>query len=178
MKGNRQGSATVVQRWAVVGVFDDHHLAGQAVSELCRAGFVKEQIDVASPRYGGCSGDPVGEADAGRIAGTSSDARLGELVGGDFLDAVIPGVDPADVAGWGKVASCVPPAGREVAGFVGNLLGAGIPEPEARYYRQEWEAGRTVITVASGRRSREAITILRRHGSYDMLSGIVSRPLF
>ena len=35
-------------------------------------------------------------------------------------------------------------------------LGAGIPEPEARYYCEEWEAGRTVITIASGRRSREA----------------------
>jgi hypothetical protein len=178
MKGHRQGSATVVRRWTVVGVFDDHHLAGQAVSELCRAGFGKEQIEVALPRSWGCSGDSEGEADAGTIAGTSNDARLGELVGGDFLDAVIPGVDPADAPGWGKVTSWIRPAGQEVAGFVGNLLGAGIPEPEARYYRGEWEAGRTVITVASGRRSREAITILRRHGSYDMLSGIVSRPVF
>jgi hypothetical protein len=178
MKGHRQGSAPVVRRWTVVGVFDDHHLAGQAVSELCRAGFGKDQIDVAVPRYGGCSGNSVGEADAERSIGTSSDARLGELVGGDCLDAVIPGVDPADAAEWGKVASWVQPAGQEVAGFVGNLLGADIPEPEARYYRGEWEAGRTVITVASGRRSREAITILRRHGSYDMLSGIVSRPVF
>jgi hypothetical protein len=178
MKGHRQGSATVVRRWTVVGVFDDHHLAGQAVSELGRAGFCKEQIDVALPRYERCSGNSVGEADAGSRVGTSIDARLGELVGGDLLDAVIPGVDPADAAGWGKVASWVRPAGQEVVGFVGNLLGAGIPEHEARYYREEWEAGRTVITVASGRRSHEAITILRRHGSYDMLSGIVSRPMF
>jgi hypothetical protein len=178
MKGHRQGSATVVRRWTVVGVFDDHHLAGQAVSELCRAGFGKEQIDVAVSRYGGCNGSSVGEADAGTNAGTSSDARLGAFVGGDRHDAIIPGVDPADVAGRGKVASWVPPAANEVAGFVGNLIGAGIPEPEARYYREEWEAGRTVITVASGHRSREAITILRRHGSYDMLSGIVSRPVF
>jgi hypothetical protein len=178
MKGNRQGSATVVQRWAVVGVFDDHHLAGQAVNELCRAGFAKEQIDVAVPRAGGCRGHSVGEAYPKESLGRSSDARLGALIGGDLLDAVIPGSDPAGAAGWGKLASWVPPAGQDVVGFVGNLLGAGISEPEARYYRDEWEAGRTVITVASGRRSREAITILRRHGSYDMLSGIVSRPLF
>ena len=66
-------------------------------------------------------------------------------------------------------------AGAGVPGLLGMLVGAGVPEPEARYYRDEFEAGRTIVAVTAGSRRQEARAILRRHGSYDMLSGILSR---
>ena len=59
-------------------------------------------------------------------------------------------------------------AGACIAGLVGALVGAGIPEDEAKYYHGEFEAGRTIVTVSAGSRYDEAAAILRRFGAYDM----------
>jgi len=59
-------------------------------------------------------------------------------------------------------------AGAGIAGLVGALIGAGVPEHEARYYHQEFEAGRTIVTVHADGRADEAMAILRRFGAYDM----------
>jgi hypothetical protein len=72
----------------------------------------------------------------------------------------------------GTVAAA--PATAVDAGLVGVLAGAGMPEHEARYYQDELEAGRAIVTVSAHRRAPQARAILRRHGSYDMLSGILS----
>ena len=53
--------------------------------------------------------------------------------------------------------------------LVGALVGAGLPEHEAKYYQAELEAGRTIVTVTGGL-ADEASAILRRCGAYDMTS--------
>jgi hypothetical protein len=58
--------------------------------------------------------------------------------------------------------------GAAIGGVIGALTGAGIPEDEARYYQNEFEAGRTIVTVKADKRCDEAMMILRRHGAYDM----------
>jgi uncharacterized protein (TIGR02271 family) len=52
-------------------------------------------------------------------------------------------------------------------GIEGNLTDTGVSEGDARYYQQEYEAGRIIITVRAGDRKQEALDILRRYGAYD-----------
>jgi hypothetical protein len=59
-------------------------------------------------------------------------------------------------------------AGAGIAGLVGALIGAGIPEEEANYYQGEFESGRTIVTVQADGRADEAMAILSRHNAYDM----------
>jgi hypothetical protein len=51
---------------------------------------------------------------------------------------------------------------------LGALIGLGIPEEEAVFYRDEFEAGRVLVTVRAGDRASESAAVLRRHGAYDV----------
>ncbi|MBV8317271.1 MAG: hypothetical protein JOZ53_20220 [Planctomycetaceae bacterium] len=61
-------------------------------------------------------------------------------------------------------------AGAGIAGLVGALVGAGLPEHEAKFYQGEFEAGRAIVTVNAAGRADEAAAVLRRNGAYDMSS--------
>ena len=52
-------------------------------------------------------------------------------------------------------------------GIAGNLTETGVSEGDARYYQQEYEAGRIIITVRANERKQEALDTLRRYGAYD-----------
>ena len=52
-------------------------------------------------------------------------------------------------------------------GIAGNLTETGVSEGDARYYQQEYEAGRIIITVRANDRKQDALDILRRYGAYD-----------
>ena len=81
---------------------------------------------------------------------------------------MIPVVGPAIAAGTLGVIVSNAAAGAGIVGLVGALVGAGVPEHEAKFYDKEFEAGRTVVTVTADHRADEATAILRRHGAYDM----------
>ena len=93
---------------------------------------------------------------------------LGALAGLGVISGVIPVIGPAIAAGTLGVILSNAAAGAGIVGLVGALIGAGVPEHEAKYYHQEFEAGRTVVTVMSDGRGNEATAILLRHGAYDM----------
>jgi hypothetical protein len=174
MKIKRQHTARVQGRMTVVGVFDDDQLAEQAIRELSRVGFGESQIRVSL--RGGHEWRVERGTEQEAHAGSSPLAGSGSvgLAGVSVLAAFVPLIGSAFAAGTsdGTISSAVAAAG--VASVVGALIGAGVPAHEARYYRDEFEAGRTIVTVAAGSREREARAILRRHGSYDMISGILS----
>jgi len=77
-------------------------------------------------------------------------------------------IGPAIAAGTLGVILSNAAVGAGVAGLVGALIGAGIPEEEAQYYQSEFEAGRAIVTVTANGRADEATAILRRYGAYDM----------
>lgn len=52
-------------------------------------------------------------------------------------------------------------------GIAGNLTDTGVSEGDARYYQQEYEAGRFIVTVRANGRKQEALDTLRRYGAYD-----------
>src|SRR5829696_4220286 len=44
----------------------------------------------------------------------------------------------------------------------------GVPEDEAKYYNEEFESGRTLVTVKADGQYDEARRILQDHGAYDI----------
>jgi uncharacterized protein (TIGR02271 family) len=56
--------------------------------------------------------------------------------------------------------------GEVSTGLPGNLEEMGVPKGEIRYYSQEYEAGRTIITVIADGRQQEMLDILNRHGGH------------
>lgn len=161
-------------RSTVVGVFEDRLQANQAVTELHEAGFTDKQIGVAL-KHAESDGDIAAtgtdsHAGSGALTGALTGLGLGALAGLGVLAGVVPVVGPAIAAGTLGVILSNAAAGAGIVGLVGALVGAGIPEHEAKYYHDEFEAGRAIVTVNVGSRSDEAAAILRRNGAYDMSS--------
>jgi len=172
-------AAAHTQRCTVVGVFEDNRRADQAVADLMRAGFRKDQIGVAmrhsdSTQQVGAS--PITTTDegegshagSGALTGALTGLGLGALAGLGVLAGVIPVVGPAIAAGTLGVVLSNAAAGVGIGGLVGSLIGAGIPEEEAEYYHKEFEAGRTIVTVQADQNASEARDVLRRNGAYDV----------
>jgi len=166
----------IQQRSTVVGVFHEHSQADRAVSELRQAGFREDQIGVAG-RHAEAVSDTGTAADAegshagtGAVTGALAGAGLGGLVGLGIIAGIIPAIGPV-IAGGTLAALLANAAGGAAIGtLAGSLMGAGIPEEEANYYHNEFEQGRTIVTVKADGRADEATTILRKHGAYDMQS--------
>jgi len=161
-------------RSTVVGVFEDRRKADEAVNQLLKAGFRKDQIGVAMRQSEGADVNEGADqtddshAGSGAVAGVLTGLGLGALAGLGVLAGVIPVVGPAITAGTLGVILSNAAAGAGIVGLVGALIGAGVPEHEAKYYHEEFEAGRTIVTVTADGRADEATAILRRHGAYDM----------
>ena len=175
--------AAAKQHSTVVGVFQDRQQANKAVSELLKAGFRQDQISVAMRHAEGEVGATTtaegatttaeaegSHAGSGALAGALTGLGLGALAGMGVLAGVIPVVGPAIAAGTLGVVLSNAAAGAGIAGLVGALIGTGMPEHEAKYYDQEFEAGRTIVTVTADGQADEATAILRRHGGYDINS--------
>jgi len=175
--------ATTNQRSTVVGVFEDRHQADKAVNELLKSGFRQDQIGVAMRHAEGATGATTSdeadatEAGSGAMTGALTGLGLGALAGLGVLAGVIPVVGPAIAAGTLGVILSNAAAGAGIAGLVGALIGAGVPEHEAKYYHEEFEAGRTIVTVTTEGQADDATAILRRHGAYDMSSRSSAIPL-
>jgi len=164
---------TTSGRSTVVGVFDDRSRAEQAVQDLHAAGFTNEQIgfathdgEAARPQSG-APGEHT-EAGEGAAKGLIGGGIIGAVLGA-LATGLIPGIGPV-IAG-GLLAGIV--GGGLVGAAGGGLIGAlggsmGVPEEEARYYDDEFRAGRTIVTVKSVSRYDEAQSILRRYGAYDV----------
>jgi hypothetical protein len=165
---NTQKSSTVV------GVFEDRLHANKAITELHQAGFDPSQMGVAM-RHAEGEGDVESpehdsHATSGALTGALTGLGLGALAGLGVLAGVIPVVGPAIAAGTLGVILSNAAAGAGIAGLLGALVGAGLPEHEAKYYQGEFEAGRAIVTVNAGSKSDQATSILRRCGAYDMTS--------
>jgi len=175
MKAQKQESSTTSrERSTVVGVFEDRVQADRAVAELRNAGFRDDQIGVAmrhnADDFDIDDADDNSEAGTGAATGALAGLGLGALAGMGVLAGMIPVIGPAIAGGTLGVILSNAAAGAGIAGLVGALVGAGIPEHEATYYQGEFEAGRVVVTVHAAGRADEAETILSRYGAYNMHS--------
>jgi hypothetical protein len=99
---------------------------------------------------------------------------LGALAGLGVVAGVIPVIGPAIAAGTLGVIASNAAAGAGVAGLAGALIGAGIPEEEARHYDGEFATGKTIVTVSANERHDEALSIMRRNDGSWLKAGKAS----
>lgn len=132
-------------RSSVVGTFMDRGIAEAAMEELREMGFGAE-VGLAAPSVPaqGASGPPTWETGAG--VGLLTGASVGGLAAG------LPGVVAGGLAG----------------GLIGALIDLGVPETDARFFHDEYQAGRTVVIVRAGERAAEAAEVLRRYGAKEV----------
>ena len=161
----------------VVGIFEDHEQARQAIAALLQAGFSENEIGVASAHRdefhtAETGAEHIGEnyAAAGAMTGVAAGAGVGALWGLAALAGVVPVIGPAIAAGTLAALLSSAAAGAAAAGLGGALIGMGIAKDEAAFYEAEVVAGNTIVTVTSRQRANEARQIVQRFGGYDMAS--------
>jgi hypothetical protein len=150
------------------GVFLYRRDAEAALTELRDSGFPMAQVSVvakdadrAVPLAGAEMHEPTGDkagvggnkadegAKGGAIAGGALGGLGGLLVGLGAL--TIPGVGPLVLAGAGATALATAAAGGAIGaaagGLGGALVGAGIPEEQARVYNERVSRGEYLVMV-------------------------------
>jgi hypothetical protein len=160
-------------RGTIVAAFHSHREAQKAVRDLKEAGYTDEQIGVLAQDQEGLYTDDAdrgegNKAGEGAAAGAATGLGVGALWGLGIVSGVLPAIGPA-IAGGALAAILSSAAGTAVAGgVVGALAGMGIPDEEAEFYHEEFERGRTVVTVqASGEEADRAARILDQANAYD-----------
>jgi hypothetical protein len=162
-----------VATWSpVVGVFNGRSEADLAIDDLTKAEFRKDEIGVVTRDSLGrtvIENERVAETHMadGAAAGAVAGAGIGGLVGLGILEGFIPVIGPALVAGTLATILTNAVGGAAIAGLAGALIGWGVPEEHAKYYDNEFLAGRVVVTVDAKDRFKEARTILEKHGGYN-----------
>jgi hypothetical protein len=162
-------STAITERPYVVGVFEDHYRADQAVTALIAAGFsVKEIGFVMRDEHARLGEDD--KADAYReaaLARTSAGAATGLILGG-LMGAVtsllIPGFGAVILTGILVTAA----AGGIAGGFAGLISTMQLSEEEKHYYHREVLAGRCLVVVLAGDRYSEAVAILESNGALEV----------
>ncbi|HZV06681.1 MAG TPA: hypothetical protein VE999_16490 [Gemmataceae bacterium] len=148
-----------------IGVFEQEAQAEQAVSELWRAGFAPDRIDMANRRLGVVRGTPrvqfQKDAEEGAAAGAVAGAATG-AVAGAVAGSLIPGVGTV-VGGIGGAA-----LGAAGGTFLGPFVAMDISEEDATRYSNAINDGRTLVIVRQIGRTDEARQILRSHGGCEL----------
>lgn len=177
----------VMNRSAVVGVFNTREQAHQAVEALHRAGFSNEQVTMVM--HHDTHAVEITDLDAAKAAQVTGEnkggegAAIGAVAGGLGAGALalamgtIPGVGPilslgtAAAAGiFGAMFGIGAVAGAATGGIVGALVGMDIPEEEARHYEAELKAGRVLVGVKATDRLDQAASILEQCGGFLSLA--------
>jgi len=158
---------------AVVGVFDDASKAQQAVNDLRAAGYTESQIGVVSHDH--TSGSVMsGTVDQNkRISGESAAATTGVAVGAGagalwglaILAGILPGIGPAIAGGTLGVLLSSAAAGAAVASVGVVLASIGLTDEDAEYYENEFNSGKTIVTVHGAPNSEQAKRILSQYGA-------------
>jgi hypothetical protein len=153
----------------VVGVFRERTQAENALHELHAAGFTEDDTGVVvRGKKDPGDDDSAIENDATlEESSTGSGVLAGGTIGGVIgaaATALIPGVGPVLAAGLLAGAAA---AGGVAGGVIGTLEGIGVPRDDAKFYEQEFNDGRPIITVKAADRKAEAWQILKKNGAYD-----------
>jgi hypothetical protein len=145
-------------------VFEDRAAAERAVGELQRAGFGTEKIGLLVRNGGPAVVDADVAPEEGAAVGAVTGGTVGGLIGAG-LALTIPGVGPALAVG--VLAGLLGGAAAGIAGggLLGALIGLGLSHEEAHHYHQEFQRGRTLVTVQADGRGAEAAAILARCGA-------------
>jgi len=158
---------TMAQRSTVVGVFPDHAHVEQAINELHTLGIKDEQIGYAVRDEKDKGGAAAGKKpEEGAILGAASGGVAGGLLGAG-ASLLIPGIGPAIAGGVLAATLGGLTVGALTGGITGALVKLGIPEEEARYYQNEFEAGRPIVTVQTASQQQAVLDVFHRYGAHE-----------
>jgi hypothetical protein len=154
----------------VVGTFEDRFMAEEAVDELEHSGFTHHQVGFAIRGHdaidGGMITDATGTKDgSGAMAGAATGAVAGGILGA-LASLIIPPIGPVIVGGMIASAIGFAGAGAAVGGILGAMTGLGLSQEEAKYYEEEFKAGKAIVTVKAGDLADHAVAIIRKHGGF------------
>ncbi len=162
---------------AVFGIYSDPSHADEGVDTLRTAGFRNTDISVLFPDNEGTKDfahEKNTKAPEGAVTGGASGAVLGDALG--WLVGIgvlaIPGLGPFIAAGPIIAMLGGLGVGGTVGGLAGALLGAGIPEYEAKRYEGRVRKGGILLSVHCDDSDwvRRAEKILAETGAEDIAS--------
>ena len=137
---------------AVYGIYGSRQDAEMAIDSMRSAGFRAADISVLFPENEGTKDlghekhtKAPEKAATGAVVAGGAGAALGWLVGIGAL--AIPGIGPFVAAGPIMAALAGLGAGSVVGGLTGALIGAGIPEYEAKRYEGRIRSGGILLSV-------------------------------
>lgn len=158
----------------VVGFFDTRDQAERAVESLVQAGFVRENISVAT----GDLRSEVETPNIGPLHGTGGDSQAGRDAAIGGLAGLVAGAVAASIPGIGPLLAVGPLAaavgglgiGAAAGGLIGWLVDRGVSEEEAQYYEEGLRRGGVVVSVdAADDTAANASGILKHNGAVDVL---------
>ena len=162
---------------AVFGIFASDQAAAQAINDLRAAGFRNTDVSVLCAQNEGtkdlahekATKAPEG-ATTGGVAGAVVGGALGWLAGIGTL--AIPGLGPFIAAGPIMALLSGVGVGGAIGGLAGALIGAGIPEYEAKRYEGRIRNGGVLASVHCDDRdwAKTAAEILERTGAENVSS--------
>src|SRR5687768_4677663 len=163
----------------VVGFFDSFRQAENAVEELTRSGFKREDLSIIANQEARKSTTTTStshkgeDSDAG--TGAAVGATTGAVVGGaagliaSLAGLTIPVVGPILAAGPIVAMLSGAGIGAVAGGLIGALVNLGVPEEEARVYEEGVRRGGTLVTLkAEDARAQAAADIMNRNGAVDI----------
>jgi len=165
------------KKTAVFGIYSTTAAAEHAVDTLTKSGFPISDISLLVPETLGSremGTQKASKAPEGAAAGATSGAVLGGTLG--LLAGIgvlaIPGVGPFIAAGPIMATLAGLGVGGAVGGLAGSLIGAGIPEFEAKRYEGRLQKGGILLSVHCDTSVEvdQAKEILERTGAEDISS--------
>jgi len=162
---------------AVFGIYANERDAAEAVDQLRQAGFRNADVSVLIAENAG-NKDFAHEKSTKAPEGATTGAATGAILGGalgwlaGIGSIVIPGIGPFLAAGPIVAMLSGLGAGGVLGGFAGAIVGAGIPEYEAKRYEGRVRNGGVLLSVHSddSEWAKTAKEVLVRTGAEDVSS--------
>jgi len=148
----------------VIGVFNSHNEAENAIRGLKAVGFEENNIgvveEVAShPTPSFISDASAKTAEFGALVGLG----VGTAWGLGILVGLLPGMGPALIGGTFGVIVANATVGMVIAGLLGALMGFGASDQKSIGVADDDHLTRTIVTVKSEDRADTACAIMNRY---------------
>jgi hypothetical protein len=165
------------KKTAVFGIYSTRNGAEQAAETLVSAGFAAGDISVLLPENLGTreiGTEKASKAPEGAATGAGTGLVLGGALGllAGIGALAIPGVGPLIAAGPIMATLAGMGAGGTIGGLAGALIGAGIPEYEAKRYEGIIQKGGILLSIhcSTSDEVKRGKDILKATGGEDISS--------
>jgi hypothetical protein len=165
------------KKTAVFGIYSTRNGAEQAAETLVSAGFAAGDISVLLPENLGTreiGTEKASKAPEGAATGAGTGLVLGGTLGllAGIGALAIPGVGPLIAAGPIMATLAGMGAGGTIGGLAGALIGAGIPEYEAKRYEGIIQKGGILLSIhcSTSDEVKRGKDILKATGGEDISS--------